>query len=306
MDFNLTRTSSATTTSKESPESAVDTIIKNIFHPSIESVSVTKSLIKTLENDGSTPPKHVQIDSKYVKTALKHSIIKLKTKLIDSENLYYSELLILNIFMSDYALAWELRKSCQNLSFEKELMLVRTASLVAPKSAELWLYYRFLVKKFEKNGKIVKTGKIGKALHLQTSIIDWTHYQTIAGLHFSNYYLHSSEVLENSCGGVSFEQHVELVKTRVSDGSVVLNFCKKWCNSIEFERCVEIIEDLILVYSQGLESLWRGRQILLENKSGGENCGRHINSFLSKVLNKSSDEDQLRLASRFIVVFQNS
>ena len=61
------------------------------------------------------------------------------------------------------------------------------------------------------------------------------------------------------------------------------------------------MKDLILVYSQGFESLWKGLYYLME--SGVE---IKISCFIENVLAKNPEQNQLILASRFMVHFQNS
>ena len=290
MDFNLTREQNNVKNENLSEEGIVKFIVEHIFHPNIESISMTKCLSSILETDGSRPPKHVQINSKYVKLALKYSINCLKNAKDRKINVY-SELLIINIFMSDYALAWDLRKDADDLKFDKETLVIKTVSLVAPKSSELWMYYKFLTKKIGNDGN-------------SCQIFDWDHYDKIVGSHFSNYYLHNSSVLQNI--DMTFDQHAELVKKHVSDGSVVLRFCKRWCDRDNYARCTSVIDDLILIYDQGLESLWRGRQFLMKNAPDRTNSSKLVLEFLQKALHKNVSKTQLSLISIFVNAFQNS
>ena len=289
MNFNLTRERNNVKNEKLTEEGIVNFIIENIFLPSIESISVTKSLSLILETDGSNPPKHVQISSKYVKAGLKYSIGCLKNRKRRKIKMY-SELLMINIFMSDYAIAWDLRKD-EDLEFNKEALVVKIVSLVAPKSSELWTYFRFLQSKFRSTEQTFQ-------------LFNLDHYRQIVGSHFSNYYLHNSGLIENI--NMSFDEHAEIVKKHVSNGSVVLRFCKTWCDRNNYECCFDIIKNLIIIYDQGLESLWRGVQFLINNCPTNFDSGVMITYFLEKILNTSvSNKLQLIHISRFITSFQN-
>lgn len=117
MNFEVTREIGIET---GGAEALINLILSKIFQPKLESVIVSKTTgVERIQTDDSIPPKHVQLSSKCVKLALLDSMKKLKKFGYSAEP--YSELVIINLFMSDFALAWDLRKNMQ-LDPEKEFL----------------------------------------------------------------------------------------------------------------------------------------------------------------------------------------
>merc|ERR1711879_107412 len=255
-DFNLTRE----TDSRTYQQVTTEIILEAIFTDKIQSIIVAKCEDNPLTTDENLPPEHVQLDSKLVKFLLVKSIEMLKSGRIAE---LYSEIIIINIFMADYALSWDFRRNnIEKCDPDLEFRLIRTCSMVAPKSSELWRYYAFLKNRFGPR-----------------KFFSMHDYNKIVKLRFSNYYLHNLEAnFITNCTMVEkqnlYNQHVEHIKNNVMDCSVILLFCKLWPEQLQNK--IGVIEQLIRTYSQGFESLWRGRECLASQRNDNEILGDSI------------------------------
>jgi len=267
-------------------DTIIDQIISAIFHQKLLSVHIDRDgvRIEGVDNDGNltaSEPGHVKIPKSLLKSALLLSTHRLRETGLASG--LYRELLIINTFLSDWTVAWNVRRrdGFDQATAMKERLVTRTVAINSPKSSELWKYCQFL----ENRGVPVKFG------HSDIS--------SISTAHFSNYYIHDSKLVARSVE--SFERHLQIVETDVKNTSTVLYFVKTWAND-SFAEVDAAINKLLIYYYQGFASLWCAKKYLAHLKS--DNFDNTLIQMSRSILSSRPDGPQLKYLSGFIVYVQ--
>ena len=249
MDFNLLRTSCASSNQDPATANQAHAFLQEILDPSLVSISLDKTrLLLEPSEDYRITEKHVLINPKFLK--------RIVNFVIASRSIQLSK--IVNIFCSDFTLFWNCRREkIGNHKFteerdQEEVALIRAASLYSPKSAELWSYATFLLE-----SSPTATDKFVQKLP----------FEDISRRHFSNYNFWRFVVRlietqrrtrhESPLPPVlTFEGFTEKIfKKSVSDSAVAHAYGRLFGPG-RAAQVNRLVNSLILTYHQGLASLW--------------------------------------------------